>query len=233
VPLARAHLTALAAGSLLGFHTESVELSTPTGKLELEQARAPNPQPASGAWPSGATLCHLLVELVGATPALAACRADLVPLRAAYTWPSGGHFAFEVAHLARRGDLNAATFAVPPMGAEFRASELPPPPANVLLSNAELAELRLRPTVRSERPDVSAPKAGLLLVNHSESTRYIVIDGAPAVRLPPGAEELLLGLRTGKYQVTARDFFGSEDAAARLVELPARFSLGEESEKAR
>jgi hypothetical protein len=233
VPLVRAKVSPLPDGSLLGLATERAELSTPTGKLELEQARATNPQPANSAWPSGVSLCHLLVELVGASPALATCRADLVPLRAAYSWPGGGHFAFEVSRITRRSDLNPSLLAMPPAGAEFRQSELPPPPPTALLSDGELGELRLRPAARSERPDPGAPKAGLLATNHSESLRYISVDGVPAARLPPGSEQLLLGLRAGKYLIAARDFFGTEDQAAKTIELPARFSLGDEPEKNR
>jgi hypothetical protein len=208
-------------------------LSTPSGKLELEQARATNPQPANGAWPSGATLCHLLVELVGGSPALALCRAELVPLRAVYSWPNGGHFAFEVSRLARRSDFNPSELAMPPAGAEFRQSELPPPPPTALFSESELGEFRLRPAARSDKPEPNAPKAGLLAVNHSESLRYISVDGAPAARLPPGSEQLLLGLRAGKYQIAARDFFGVEEQPAKMLEVPARFSLGDEPEKSR
>ena len=233
VPLVRAHVSPLPGGSLLGLNTERFELATPTGKLELEQARVQSPQPLNGAWPSGVTLCHLLVELVGASPALAACRSDLVPLRAAYAWTNGGHFAFEVSRFTRRVDLNPSALAMPPTGAEFRQSELPPPPPTALLSDSELAELRLRPAARTEKPEPSAPKAGLLAVNRSESLRYISIDGAPAARLPPGTEQLLPGLRAGKYQIAARDFFGTEDPPAKIVEVPARFNLGDEPEKNR
>jgi hypothetical protein len=233
VPLVRARVSALEDGSLIGFNTERVELSTPTGKLELEQARAQIPQAPNSTWPSGATLCHLLVELVGASPALATCRADLVPLKALYSWPNGGHFAFEVSRLTRRSDLNPNLLAMPPTQAEFRQSELPPPPPTALLSDSELGELRLRPAARTERPDPSAPKSGLLALNHGESLRYICVDGAAAARLPPGSEQLLLGLRPGKYQIAARDFFGAEDPTTKTVEVPARFSLGDEPEKTR
>jgi hypothetical protein len=233
VPLGRARVSPLADGSLLGLNTERVELSTPTGKLELEQARASNPQPLNGGWPSGMTLCHLLVELVGASPALSACRTDLVPLRALYSWPNGAHFVFEVSRFTRRTDLNPISLAMPPSGAEFRQSELPPPPPTALLSDSELAELRLRPSARTDKPDPSAPKTGLLLANHTETLRYITLDGAPAARLPPGTEQLLAGLRAGKYQVTGRGFFGEEDPPARTVEVPARITLGDELEKSR
>ncbi len=232
-PLVRARATAPSEGSLLGLATERVDLSTPTGKLELEQARAQNPPPASGGIPSGATLCHLLVELVGASPASATCRPDLVPLRAWYSWPNGGHFGFEVSRIARRSDFAPAALTMPPANSEFRQSELPPPPPTALLSDGELAELRIRPLPRTEKLDPSAPKSGLLLVNHSESLRYVLLDGAPAARLPPGSEQLLLGLRAGRYQVSARDFFGADEPTTKLVELPARFALGEEPEKTR
>ncbi len=231
VPLVRAHVNALPGGSLLSLSTERAELSTPTGKLEIEQARAANPLPPSSPWASGQSLCHLLVELADASPTSSVCRADLVPVRAEYTWPNGEHFAFEVARLTRRSDLIPGALAMPPANAEFRQSELPPPPPNALLSDAELEEFRLRPAARTERVDPSAPKIGLLVVNHSEGLRYISIDGAPAARLAEGAEQLLLGLRAGKYQIAARDFFGAEEALLKMVEVPARFALGDDPEK--
>lgn len=232
VPLVRPRSSAMSPGSLYGYVTERVELTTPTGKLELEQARGPSSMPSAAIWASGASLCQLLIELVGASPASVACRADLLPVRAVYTWPNGQHFAFEVMRLTRRSDFNPSAFAVPPGGAEFRQSELPPPPPMALLPESELADLRLRPTPRSDKLDPSAPKNGLLLVNHSESLRYITLDGVPVARLVAGSELTLLGLRAGKYQVGARDFFDGEDAQLKSVEIPARFSLGDDTEKA-
>ena len=231
VPLVRPRFSALSSGSLFGYSTERVELGTPTGKLELEQARGPNSLPSTTIWASGASLCQLLIELVGASPVSSACRADLLPVRAVYTWPNGQHFAFEVVRLTRRTDFNPSAFSVPPSGAEFRQSELPPPPPIGMFSESELAELRLRPAVRSDKPDPSAPKNGLLLVNHSEALRYITLDGVPVARLVAGSELTLVGLRAGKYQVGARDFFDGEDAQLKSVETPARFSLGDEAEK--
>jgi hypothetical protein len=233
VPLVRARVSALPSGSSFGMSTERSELSTPTGKLELEQARGPSPvpSPTSGIWASGVSLCQFLVELVGASPTSSACRSDLVPVRAMYTWPNGEHFAFDVSRLLRRNDIDPTALAMPPAGAEFRQSELPPPPPTALLSDSELTEFRSRPAARTEKADPGAPKTGLLVANHGESLRYITIDGAPVARLPPGAEQLLLGLRSGKYQVTARDFFGSEDAVTKSIEVPARFTLGDDTEK--
>ena len=231
VPLVRPRFSALSGGSLFAFSTERVELSTPTGKLELEQVRAPSPLPSTAIWASGASLCQLLIELVGASPVSSACRADLVPVRAVYTWPNGQHLAFEVSRLMRRTDFNPNSLAVPPAGAEFRQSELPPPPPAALLSDNELSDFRVRPAARSEKPDPSAPKSGLLLVNHSESLRYISVDGAPVARLLPNTEQLLAGFRAGKYQVSARDFFDGEETLVKSVEAPGRFSLGEDSEK--
>ena len=73
--------------------------------------------------------------------------------------------------------------------------------------------------------------AGFIGEFHAQGLRYISIDGAPVARLLPGAEQLLLGLRVGKYQITARDFFDGEDALVKSVEVPARFSLGDDPEK--
>jgi len=232
VPLVRPRFSALSGGSLFAFGTERVQLTTPIGKLELEQVRAPSPLQPGVIWASGASLCQLLVELVGASPVSSACRADLVPVRATYTWQNGQHFAFEVSRLLRRSDFNPNTLAVPPAGAEFRQSELPPAPPTELVSDNELTEFRVRPAARTERPDPGAPKTGLLLVNHSETLRYVSVDGAPVARLAPGAEQLMPGLRAGKYQVSARDFFDGEDAQLKIVEVPGRFSLGDDVEKA-
>ncbi len=232
VPLVRARVSELAGGSLFALSTERAELSTPTGKLEIEQGRANNPLPANSAWASGASLCHLLVELVDASPTSPVCRFDLVPLRAEYSWPNGEHIAFEVARLTRRADLSPSLLAMPPSGAQFRQSELPPSPPNALLSNSELSEFRLRPAARTERLDPVAPKTGMLLANHGDSLRYVSIDGALVARLPPGAELALLGLRAGKYQVAVRNFFSSEDTRLSTVEVPARLWLGDEPDKA-
>jgi hypothetical protein len=231
VPLVRPRFSALSNGSAFSFVSERVELSTPTGKLELEQIRAPTPLPITAIWASGASLCQLLIELVGASPVSSACRADLVPVRAIYTWPNGQHFAFEVSRLTRRTDFNPSALSVPPAGAEFRPSELPPPPPAALLTDNELSEFRVRPAARTDKPDPNAPKSGLLLVNHSESLRYLSVDGAPVARLLPGTEQLLPSLRPGKYQVSARDFFDGEEALVKSVEVPARFSFGEDPEK--
>jgi hypothetical protein len=49
--------------------------------------------------------------------------------------------------------------------------------------------------------------------------------------LAPGAEQLLLGLRPGKYQLAFRDFFDGEEPRIATVEVPARFIFGDENEK--
>ena len=73
VPLVRARVSPLPGGSLFALSTERAELSTPTGKLEIEQARAANPLPAGFSWASGASLCHLLLELADASPTSPVC----------------------------------------------------------------------------------------------------------------------------------------------------------------
>ena len=231
VPLVRARLVTRPGGLLFSFATERTELNTPTGKLEIEQARAPIPLAPGASWASGVALCRLLIELVGAAPSSTACRNDLVPLRAVYTWPNGEHFSFEVSRLSRRSDLDPGSLAMPPAGAEFRTSELPAPTAPALLTDSELADFRTRAAPRNEHAEPGAPKAGLSVVNHGESLRYLTIDGATAARLSPGTEQLWVGLRPGKYQISARDFFGSEDSFSKLLEVPAHLVLGEDTEK--
>ncbi len=161
-----------------------------------------------------------------------ACRPDLPPLRAVYTWPNGQHFAFEVSRLTRRSDFNPSAFSVPPAGAEFRQSELRHHPRLPCLSENELAELRLRPSVRSDKPDPSAPKNGLLLVNHSEGLRYITLDGV--LDRSARRRQRSDAARTTSRKVPSRSarFLRWRRRAAQDNRNPARFSLGDDAEGA-
>jgi hypothetical protein len=58
------------------------------------------------------------------------------------------------------------------------------------------------------------------------------VDGVPVVWLRADAEWLVAGLKSGRYSVQARDFFGAESSPPRVVELPARLLVGEEPERA-
>ncbi|HEY4156834.1 MAG TPA: hypothetical protein VGM29_02010 [Polyangiaceae bacterium] len=226
VPLVHPKLKALPASNLQGLPTEQVELSTLTGRVVLEQGRAPQAQ--TPPTPNGASLCRLLLELVAAAPSTTVCRADLLPLRAEFVWPNGSHFVFEVTRIARRNDFDPSSLSLPPVGGEFRQSELPAPPPSLLLKEVELGALRNKPLQRNERVDSSAPKNGLLLSNHTDGLRYLLLDGVPVALVGVGAELLVPALKPGQYTAVTRDFFGNDDVPAKTVEVPSRLNIGDE-----
>lgn len=225
-PLADPSVVLAGSGSFLGVATQRQRLDTSIGKLELEQAQFP----AAGS--SGALLCRLLVELLAVAPESAACRPEWVPLKAEYTWASGARFELEMTKVTKRAELAVDGLAVPPLGAGARRGELPGPPFVALLEERELGELRSRALPPPEKVDPSAPKIGLAFQNRGDLPRYLLVDGVPVVWLRAGADWLVTGLKSGRYVVQARDFFGAEIAPSKTVELPARYLVGEEPEKA-
>jgi hypothetical protein len=58
--------------------------------------------------------------------------------------------------------------------------------------------------------------------------RYLLVDGVPVVWLRADAEWLITGLKQGRYHVQTRDFFGADSSPGRLLELPARYQVGDE-----
>ena len=212
-------------GSLLGLPTQKQRLETDVGRLELEQTSLP------AAGPAGALFCRLLLELLAVAPESAVCLRELVPLRAEYTWASGARFELEVTKLTKRSELAAEGMAVPPLSASPRPGELPGPPFLALIDEHELTDFHSRALPPSEKPDPGATKLGLVFQNRSDGPRYLVLEGVPIVWLRADAEWLTSGLKPGRYSVQARDFFGAEVTPARTVELPARFSVGEDVER--
>jgi len=216
------------AGNLLGLATQKQKLETSIGRLELEQANLP--ASAGG----GPLLCRLLVELLAIAPESSACRADSVPLRAEYTWSTGSRFEFEVTKLSKRPDQQPLdALLVPPTGASSRSGELPGPPFVALVDERELGDFHTRATPPPAKPEPGAPKLGLVFQNHGDGPRYLLVDGVPVVWLRADAEWLVSGLKSGRYTVQARDFFGAETTPPRVLELPARFPVGDEPQTAR
>lgn len=208
-------------GNLLGIATQKLRLETSLGKLELEQASL------SVAGSSGALLCRLLLELLSIAPDSAACRAEQVPLRAEYTWPSGARFELEITKLTKRPELSADGLATPPASAAARRGELPSVPFVVLVEERELGDLHARALPPPAKLDPSAPKAGLVFQNRGDVPRYLLVDGVPVVWLRSDAEWLVSGLKPGRYSLQARDFFGAESTPVRALELPARYQVGD------
>jgi hypothetical protein len=224
-PLSEPAVAAAGSGSLIGIATQRQRLENGIGRIELEQAVAP----AAGS--AGALLCRFALELIGIGPESSACRPEWVPLRAEYTWASGARFELEVTKLTRRAELPMDGLAVPPSAAAARRGELPGAPFVALLEERELGDLHGRALPPPEKPDPSAPKLGLAFQNRSDMPRYLLIDGVPVVWLRADGEWLVTGLKTGRYTVQARDFFGAEPSPPKVVELPARFNVGDEGER--
>ncbi len=224
-PLSEPSVTLLGTGNLLGFPTQKQRLENSIGRVELEQALTPL------AGSAGTLFCRLLLELLAVSPESAACRTEWLPLHAEFTWASGGRFELEVTKLLKRTELPLEGLAVPPSGSEARRGELPGPPFVALVEERELGDFRVRPLPPTEKPDPAAPKLGLVFQNRSDGPRYLILDGVPVVWLRPGTEWLLSGLKPGRYNVQARDFFGVESTPVKILELPARFLVGEELER--
>jgi hypothetical protein len=224
-PLSEPSPSLLGVGSVLGMATQKLKLETSLGKLELEQAMLPA---AGGA---GTSLCRLLIELLAVAPESSACRTEVVPLRADYTWASGARFEFEVGKLSKRPELGVEGLAVPPANSAPRRGELPGPPFVVLVDEHELSDFHARALPPPAKPDPLAPKLGLVFQNRADGPRYLLVDGVPVLWLRADSEWLMTGLKLGRYSVQARDFFGAQPSALRTLELPARFTLSDEPEK--
>lgn len=224
-PLSDPSATLAGSDNALGLATQKQRLETSVGRLELEQTVAP----AAGS--AGALLCRLLVELLAVAPESSACRPEWVPLRANYTWASGERFELEATKLSKRAELAVDGVSVPPTGAGSRRGELPGPPFVALIDERELSDFHGRALPPPAKPDPGAPKLGLVFQNHGDSPLYLLVDGVPVVWLRADAEWLVSGLKPGRYTVQARDFFGTEASPPRLLELPARFTVGDEAER--
>ena len=220
-PLTLAKPATIGAGKLLGFATEKSRFTTPFGKLDLEQARVP------GSGGGGALLCRMLVEVAGLDPEAVACASDLVPVRAEYTWLSGGRFLFETSSIARGSAAGTDVLRVPPIGAEHRVGELPEPASPHLVERGELRAFRKKPLPPPEPRDAAAPKEGLLAVNGGDFLSYLIVDAVPVVRLRPRGGEVLIDLVPGTYSVAARDFLGDEVHPPAVVTVPARVVVNE------
>lgn len=223
-PLVEPRISSAGHGRVLGLVTERSELTTPLGRILLDQASLP------GAGASGVLVCRLLGELILAEPTHGGCSRTKVPLRAEVFSAGGGHLLFEVQRIERDRPLEEASLTTTPAGAELVKGELPPSGAPMIVSNAKLAELRVRPAPREEKPEPSAPKAGLLLQNKSESLRYVLLDGAPIARIAARSEVHVDGLLPGKYGLVTLDFMGDDATPLRIVALPARVALGDDVE---
>jgi len=219
LPLAQVKPKKRGKGSFLGLETTKVELETSVGKLLLEQASVPN------IGRSGELLCRLLVDLVAVDPATTACRDGLTPLKGTLRGNETGRVDFEVGTMTRRPDLPFGLLFVPPAGATFKPGQLPPQVAGVLLTQEDLAGFRSKPAP-DPQPAPDAPPEGIVAVNHTDSLRYLLLDGVPVAWVSPRAEQFLLGARPGRYSVAWRDLLGTNIEPPQTISVPARVVIG-------
>lgn len=222
-PLLEPRVTPSGGGHLLGLPTERTELTTALGRLVLEQAVL------SSAGAAGVLVCRWLGELVTANPTNVACQRGRLPLRAELFSAGGGHLVFEVSRLEREQPIAEENLSTTPPRAELVRKELPASGLPLVLPSARLPELRVRAAPRSEKPDPSAPRQGLLVQNRTETVRYVLLDGVLVGRVPPRAEVHVDGLLPGKYGLVTLDFLGDEPTPLRILELPARVALGDDA----
>jgi hypothetical protein len=220
-PLTRGKAKPVGTGGFLGLETERTEVTGALGRVMLEQST----QPIAGG--SGALLCRLLLELIAVQPQSSVCSAEATPLKAEFRWLERGRLQFEVTSLTRRTDLPIGQLYVPPAGAEFKAGELPPQAAGLMLTQAELARFRARPT-SNEQPSPDAPGEGIAAVNRTDLLRYVLLDGVPIAWVKPRSEQYVIGPPPGRYSVAWRDFLGTELQPAITIGLPARVTVGAE-----
>lgn len=208
-----------------GFPTRKATLSTPWGKLTLEQARTVN------VGVGGPLLCRLLVELVGVQPESPVCEDNKVPVHARFEWKDGGAIELEVTTLLIRSDFPASLFAFPPPEAIFAQEGLPPQATGILLTREQMASFRSRasepPKVRTDPEATSAPGEGILAVNQTDAMRFLLVDGIPVAWVPAHGQQYLIGSRNGRYSVQWRSFLGTEIDEPKDVIFPARVALGE------
>lgn len=209
--------------SALGHVVSRQVLSTPVGEVHLEQANLP--QAGEGA----ALLCRFLVELMGIDPDTRACASDQLALRAHLTSAPGGKLQFVVNQVSKKQEIPLALLQVPPETAVLEATGAPVP-VSVSVPKAQLEALRQRAVTAPTTAVKDAPSQGLVAVNHTLSLRALLLDGLIVAWVPARAEVALPELKSGTYGVSWRDFFGTSVEPPRVTAVPARISLGTNSE---
>jgi hypothetical protein len=137
---------------------------------------------------------------------------------------------FETSALERTTALDASPLRVPPSGAEHRIGELPSVRSPLLFPPGQTRAFRTRAAARVEPKD--GVKEGLLLVNADDLEKYVLVDGIPVVRLPPGGAGVVLDLVPGSYVLSTRSFLSDEVSVPVPVSVPSRFQLGVASDSA-
>ena len=217
-PLVEAVTAKEGSGKLLDLPVERTRVSTAFGVLYLDRTEM------AGMSNSAGLLCRLLVELIAVQPSTHVCSAGGVVLRARYEFSPKGKLTFQVTRIGRRQELTVPTLEVPPEDAAFRDQGLPSVPGGTIPRSLIVA-LHTR-TITPGTPSAGAPAHGLTAVNHRLGLRALVVDSIPVMWLGAGEERALPELRSGKYSVGWRDFFGTDIEPPRTVLVPSRVTVG-------
>jgi hypothetical protein len=200
----------------LGRPTRREELSTRAARGTFEIAHIVD------LGEGGTLVCRALLDLMNASPSTPLCGDGDLPLYAELRWtappplaaghPVGGTIVFDVLGFARRTDLSAQLFAVPPGNTTFDEA-LPGRSDTALHTAAELGAFRNAGTESTDGP--------LTLVNSTDELRFAWLDGIPVAWLAPGARTTVRGLARGRYGIQWRTFLGDAINPVQTVTLPA------------
>lgn len=205
-----------------------VTVATRVGELALEIATIKE---------TGAPLlCHFFLDLLNAEPTTDVCGLDEIPVHGEFRFarrqtelPS---LTFDAPLPTRLRDVNAASFLVPPPGAEVTGEAIPRVPSETWLSRAEWAQLRTSsdpPIKGSEGAGRDAartpPESGIRFINATDELLFVWIDGVAVGLLAPGAEEIFPHLARGRYSVEWRTFFGDFASPAETALAPGTCEL--------
>ncbi|WP_437966937.1 hypothetical protein WMF04_46505 [Sorangium sp. So ce260] len=215
-PLSAGSARPVGEGKRLEIDVRKIEMHASLGALYLELGRMPE------AGEGGPLLCRALLEILGVDPKSPECVAGEVPLYASYAWQSGGGIAFEVTSADRRTDLISTDMLMPPPSAAYAAAGLPSAQGGVFLTRDELAATRTEPLPLPASVDPGAPGEGFVAVNQTDALFYLLVDGIPAVAVPPMSERYVAGPLRGRYVVQWRTFLGESIDPPQTVEMPAR-----------
>jgi hypothetical protein len=221
-PVARAEVVNGGEGPRrLNLRTRRVEVSTRAAKATLDVATLHDIDDG------GVLVCRMLLDLMSASPATAACDNDEVPLHAELRWTTQGSLAFDVTSILRRSDLVAQDLETPPASLDFVPSPPPLADAETLASRSELAAFRTGPVDVPAAPLREGQDAtGLTLLNSTDELRVVWIDGVPAAWVGPGARLVLSSLLRGRYVVQWRTFLGDAWEPSASIVVPGMTEAG-------
>ncbi len=220
---------------LLGRTGERTVLTTPYGRVSLDQIPAPHPSaraqavappsarsdagrpPDAGVEPpptlglegAGEPLCRALLELVASDRAFggAPCDGERIPVRFEVAWAGGGGLLFEATAI-REHAMARDDLAFPPVRARVGAAPAVGDGASFL--------------VEPPRTD-SAP---LELVDGALVPRVAIVDGALVGWIAPG-RSLTVAVARGKRHVEWQSLLGEAAEVALDAEPPARVTAGQ------